>query len=236
MERFKPSKIAKALKLSYDPYPDGREELAHPFKQWGALWARNEHHAIRFLMGFLPFMMWDSYKNQSTPDMQRANTFERTMNKVITLDDVRKVVDLIPTKKVNRKKPVECPECGGNRYVTFFYEASDGKEYEEDCDCPVCEGAGTIDVDDPEHYDIVRQEDFFIELDGKYFGNSGLVWLESVMTTLGLKEIQLVGTPGLFWFAANPGVELFISQVINVGEEDQFAHLPATSPEADEQK
>ena len=60
-----------------------------------------------------------------------------------------KLVEILKSIPEEEQVPVhgtaaECDECGGSGTVEWVYEDSDGEEYREDFNCPICNGRGEV--------------------------------------------------------------------------------------------
>lgn len=57
----------------------------------------------------------------------------------VRLEDIEKALDECPQKEITTHKT--CNECDSSGYVRWIYQGSDGEQYEEDFECPVCNGS-----------------------------------------------------------------------------------------------
>lgn len=56
----------------------------------------------------------------------------------VRLEDIEKALDECPQEEITTR--TTCDECDSSGYVRWIYQGSDGEQYEEDFECPVCNG------------------------------------------------------------------------------------------------
>lgn len=64
-----------------------------------------------------------------------------------TVSEIESLLCQLTNKNITKKteKRVTCPECQGGGYVSVTYTADyDDEEYEVECECPICDGCGSI--------------------------------------------------------------------------------------------
>lgn len=57
----------------------------------------------------------------------------------VRLEDIEKALDECPQEEITIH--TTCDECDSSGYVRWIYQGSDGEQYEEDFECPVCGGS-----------------------------------------------------------------------------------------------
>lgn len=57
----------------------------------------------------------------------------------VRLEDIEKALDDCPQEEITTH--TACDECDSSGYVRWIYQGSDGEQYEEDSECPVCNGS-----------------------------------------------------------------------------------------------
>ena len=57
----------------------------------------------------------------------------------VRLEDIEKALNECPQEEITTR--TTCDECDSSGYVRWIYQGSDGEQYEEDFECPVCNGS-----------------------------------------------------------------------------------------------
>lgn len=179
------------LNISFDPNDEIRPYMAHPFIQGGYVYATEGHWLIRIPISIVPDTVLCQYTEQDMPNCTAVIPDEFDMDETITYNMVRAVFDSVPMEKVCNTELVECKECYGTGMVTYTYYASDCKAYEMEGECPMCEGSGTVEEDNPDDYKIAKDERALISIKDRLVYAKTIFWLEGVMANLGLKKIHL---------------------------------------------
>lgn len=101
-------------------------------KEDGNVWATNG----KILLIINPDYLKQKYK---------IDSFEITLDKkgcaasTVRLEDIEKALDECPQEEITMH--TTCGECDSSGYVRWIYQGSDGEQYEEDFECPVCGGS-----------------------------------------------------------------------------------------------
>ena len=123
--------------LFVDADNDLRPMYAKPYLKDGYVHAVNGYRLIRIKAEML------NGKYEPTDKMKLAIPNDNC-DYLITVKDIEKALASVPQEEetIRIGEDVECTECGGSGKVDWEYIDRNGKFYEYQYDCPVCDGTG----------------------------------------------------------------------------------------------
>lgn len=116
-------------------YKDAKKPEFHkPFlnKEDGNVWATDG----RILLIIKPDCLEQKYKIESFEIILETKGCAQS---TVLLEDIEKALDECPQEEITTHRT--CDECDNSGYVRWIYQGSDGEQYEEDFECPVCNGS-----------------------------------------------------------------------------------------------
>lgn len=151
-------------------------------------------------------------------------TFPRqNSNTIVKLDDIEEVFkqfDLVPEMIDEEGDECECPACEGEGTVQWEFTDPDGKTYYMDEDCPVCDGTGEA----VEHHMVptgrmLPPSDAMFVIDGVRFPARYMMKAVDGLRLLGCKELRhtVALTDHANMFAVQEGIRLLVMPCIDEG-------------------
>lgn len=110
------------------------EKHKQPFlnKKDGNVWATNG----KILLIINPDYLKQEYKTDS---LEIIIEIKESAPPTVRLEDIEKALNECPQEEITTH--TTCDECDSSGYVRWIYQGSDGEQYEEDYECPVCNGS-----------------------------------------------------------------------------------------------
>jgi hypothetical protein len=144
-------------------------------------------------------------------------------NTIVKLDDIEEVFnqfELVPEMIEEEGDECECPACEGEGTVQWEFTAPDGKTYYMDEDCPVCDGTGKA----VEHHKVptgrmLPPRDAMFVIDGVRFPAYYMMKAVNGLRLLGCKELRHIATSKdvANLFAVQDGIRLLVMPCIGDG-------------------
>lgn len=144
-------------------------------------------------------------------------------NTIVKLDDIEEVFNqfkLVPEMTEEEGDECECPACEGEGTVQWEFTDPDGKTYYMDDDCPVCDGTGEA----VEHHMVptgrmLPPRDAMFVIDGVRFHAYYMMKAVNGLRLLGCKELRHIATlkGDANLFAVQDGIRLLIMPSIGDG-------------------
>ena len=144
-------------------------------------------------------------------------------NTIVKLDDIEEVFsqfELVPEMIEEEGDECECPACEGEGTVQWEFTAPDGETYYMDEDCPVCDGTGEA----VEHHKVptgrmLPPRDAMFVIDGVRFPADYMMKAVNGLRLLGCKELRHIATSKdvANLFAVQEGIRLLVLPGIGDG-------------------
>lgn len=142
---------------------------------------------------------------------------------IVKLDDIEEVFnqfELIPEMVDEEGDECECPACEGEGTVQWEFTDPDGKTYYMDDGCPVCDGTGEA----VEHHKVptgrmLPPSDAAFAIDGVLFLARNMMKAVDGLRLLGCKEIRHIVTSkdSINLFAVQDGIRLIVMPCVGEG-------------------
>ena len=144
-------------------------------------------------------------------------------NTIVKLDDIEEVFnkfELVPEMVDEEGDECECPACEGEGTVQWEFTAPDGKTYYMDDDCPVCDGTGeTVEHRKVPTGRMLPPSDAMFVVDGVLFKADCMTKAVNGLRLLGCKELRHIATSkdAVNLFAVQEGIRLVVMPCIGDG-------------------
>lgn len=145
------------------------------------------------------------------------------VNTIVKLDDIEEVFnqfELVPEMVDEEGDECECPACEGEGTVQWEFSAPGGETYYMDDDCPVCDGTGET----TEHHKVptgrmLPPDDAMFVIDGVCFMVFQIMKAVKGLRLLGCKELRhtVTSTNSVNLFAVQDGIRLLVMPCIGDG-------------------
>lgn len=130
---------------------------------------------------------------------------------LMDIEEVARTIANAPEEEPQYYYP-KCPECAGEKYVTWRYKAEDGAAYEREDECPVCDGCGVMP-------DKVKQETIkHISINGIFFEQELFKRVLDAIYNLGINRVTVdISRPNIATIQVCPDVVCWIMPSFSKG-------------------
>lgn len=143
-------------------------------------------------------------------------------NTIVKLDDIEEVFnqfELVPEMIEEEDDECECPACEGEGTVQWEFIDTDGKTYYMDEDCPVCDGTGEAMHHKVPTGRMLPPSNAMFVIDGVCFLAYYMMKAVNGLRLLGCKELRHIATSkdATNLFAVQDGIRLLVMPCIGDG-------------------
>lgn len=176
------------LDLFIDANNDLRPMYAKPYLKDGYVHATNGYRLIRIKA--------ESLNGEYEPtDKMNLPIPNDNCDYLITDKDIEKALASVPHEEevIKIGEDVECSECAGSGKVDWEYTDNNGKMYEHEYDCPVCDGTGNAEeVQEKKTGKMIPCWTASIGFGNSFIRVDNVQTLLEAMKIIGVTEVHLV--------------------------------------------